>query len=646
MRMLFLPDFTVARAAHALRRKPRAGVPVAQPTHTAASAAAVQRARAEKAAQAAQAAAELGVSREGEGAGELSLADADPVLVWTAGVRFPDAEPAERAVFDQNRVEVLRLLTVLGSGTLYATADAFDPETNPWLLRMTRAGAPHAATVFASLLNTACAYDPYSLTPYGGSIFTDYREGLVDASLHALLVLLDFAPFDPDKGRGTDAQSHLSRDPQFGPRTVDARGPRPDEADPEEAPTEGKADSPGAKPAAVDPAPLDGRAGEPPPPRAASGSHVPARPPNNAIRAMLASLSGARDFRFVFEGLCRLLNNVHEANNTYMPNSLKQIQCHQEALVLLWKLLDENRPFMAHVLKYEDVTRLLAPLCYFMFQGRNDPAQAGLIHICTFLLLLLSGERNFGVALNKPYAQGSLPLALPLFEGTHADLLVVVVHKLIVDGSRKLKTLHNCLLTVVANVSPYCKSLGSVASVKLLSLFEIFSSRRFLLRSAGAHQYLGFLLDVFNNLIQYQYEGSLHLIYAIVRRKARFEALVNLELDADEAAAAKKGGGEEEKTAKTQTAKSGGGGADGGGADGKRGARGGGSGRGRFVPTTRWLDGWKARLPLDPVMRVLHYLEPQVKFLCRSDGSIDESGVLRFLKNTTMVGLLPCRIRS
>lgn len=30
-----------------------------------------------------------------------------------------------------------------------------------------------------------------------------------------------------------------------------------------------------------------------------------------------------------------------------------------------------------------------------------DVAQVGLVHICTFILLKLSGERNFGVALNK-----------------------------------------------------------------------------------------------------------------------------------------------------------------------------------------------------------------------------------------------------
>ena len=50
-----------------------------------------------------------------------------------------------------------------------------------------------------------------------------------------------------------------------------------------------------------------------------------------------------------------------------------------------------------------DVTELLVPLCYFLIEGRKDPARLGMLYLCTFTLLKLSGERNFGVALNKPY---------------------------------------------------------------------------------------------------------------------------------------------------------------------------------------------------------------------------------------------------
>lgn len=61
----------------------------------------------------------------------------------------------------------------------------------------------------------------------------------------------------------------------------------------------------------------------------------------------------------------------------------------------------------------------------------GDPAHApcaarvGLMHIGVFILLLLSGERNFGVRLNKPYSV-RVPMDIPVFTGTHADLLIVV----------------------------------------------------------------------------------------------------------------------------------------------------------------------------------------------------------------------------
>lgn len=52
-------------------------------------------------------------------------------------------------------------------------------------------------------------------------------------------------------------------------------------------------------------------------------------------------------------------------------------------------------------------------------------AKIGLMHIGIFILLLLSSERNFGVRLNKPYIT-RIPMNLPIFTGTHADLLIIV----------------------------------------------------------------------------------------------------------------------------------------------------------------------------------------------------------------------------
>ncbi|CAM9127582.1 unnamed protein product, partial [Heterosigma akashiwo] len=63
---------------------------------------------------------------------------------------------------------------------------------------------------------------------------------------------------------------------------------------------------------------------------------------------------------------------------------------------------------------------------------------------------------------------------LPIFQGTHADFLIVTLQKIIVTGTDKLSSLYHCFLTIVCNISPYCKTLSLVASVKLVNLFETF----------------------------------------------------------------------------------------------------------------------------------------------------------------------------
>ena len=58
-------------------------------------------------------------------------------------------------------------------------------------------------------------------------------------------------------------------------------------------------------------------------------------------------------------------------------------------------------------------------------------ARVGLMHIGVFILLLLSGERNFGVRLNKPYSV-RVPMDIPVFTGSHADFLIIVSCLLVV----------------------------------------------------------------------------------------------------------------------------------------------------------------------------------------------------------------------
>jgi hypothetical protein len=46
----------------------------------------------------------------------------------------------------------------------------------------------------------------------------------------------------------------------------------------------------------------------------------------NIYRSMLHSVSEEADYHFVFEGLARLLNNIPNADSTYLPYSTKKVR--------------------------------------------------------------------------------------------------------------------------------------------------------------------------------------------------------------------------------------------------------------------------------------------------------------------------------
>ena len=81
---------------------------------------------------------------------------------------------------------------------------------------------------------------------------------------------------------------------------------------------------------------------------------------------------------------------------------------------------------MAFIVQDALLLDILVPILVYSLEARLDEGKHGLVHVSCFLLLLLSGERNFGVRLNKQYDQKYPQLKLPLFEGNYADLLILV----------------------------------------------------------------------------------------------------------------------------------------------------------------------------------------------------------------------------
>ncbi|XP_028332119.1 protein HID1-like isoform X2 [Gouania willdenowi] len=542
--------------------------------------------------------------------------------------------PPLNYVHDLNRVELLKLLLTCFSEDMYLPPSSGNKVPNPWVSFFCCTENRHALPLFTSLLNVVCAYDPVG---YG----IPYNHLLFSDQRErlveqALHVLIVTLEHEAGSAsKGSDA--------------------------------------------------ADG-----------SAEHEQMLGPENLFVNYLSRIHREEDLSFILKGLAGLLNNP--LIQTYLPRSTKKIHFHQELLILFWKLCDLNKKFLFFVLKSSDVLDMLVPILFFLNDARADQSRVGLMHIGVFVLLLLSGERNFGVRLNKPYVL-CVPMDIPVFTGTHADLLVVVFHKIITCGYQRLQPLFDCLLTVIVNISPYLKSLSMVASNKLLHLLEAFSTPWFLFSNPQNHHLVFFLLEVFNNIIQYQFDGNSNLIYAIIRKRSVFHALANLPSDAASIQKAlqkkrRKGGmsrvnstenvsmgcrvgmlqasleatpGIDKITEKSQVSE-----------DGTmvavRHAASPPTDVGPFnaespserdqeaehkeaEPThrrvssvslttawnanTNWVTSWKSKLPLQTIMRLLQVLVPQVEKICIDKGLTDESEILKFLQHGTLVGLLP-----
>ena len=171
----------------------------------------------------------------------------------------------------------------------------------------------------------------------------------------------------------------------------------------------------------------------------------------NKVLNDLTDICDPRDFEFMFHSILTLLSNPLIASSSSIPGALNSITFFQETIILLWKLLELHPAFTPFILRTFDVAQLVLPLVFFINEGRKDAAKVGLVHICTFVLLLLSGERNFSIALNAPYNM-RLPTDIPAFNGNVGDLVVIVLSRLVLEHTEQMLPLFDCFFTIIGNI--------------------------------------------------------------------------------------------------------------------------------------------------------------------------------------------------
>ncbi|OAQ25572.1 hypothetical protein K457DRAFT_42301, partial [Linnemannia elongata AG-77] len=390
-------------------------------------------------------------------------------VIWETGIGSSKPIGTSKEL-DDNRTEILRLLLVLLSRSMYIPPTAITATENRWIdTVVTGSDRQITLAILCSLVNSALKYNPSGWgLPYNHVMFNDQRELLVMLCLQVIVVLLDYQVIEgPASPPNQQAQ-----------RTLEGAN-------------------------------------------------------KNQFRFYLSRLHREQDFLFLTDGMYRILSNPMAASSTYLPGSTKHVKCHIETLMLCWKTLEANKRFRVYLLETNRVLDFVVILLYFSLEHKLDSTHAGLVRMCACMLQTLSKDRAFGRTLNRPFdGHASLPANVRIhnFHGTYGDYLICSIQHLIATTKRTLRSLYPALISTLSNVSPYIQNISPLASSRLLQLTTSFASPSFLLAEESNHRLLGILLDTVTSILYYQAPHNAHLVYALIQYEPKIQTMARFTL--------------------------------------------------------------------------------------------------------------------
>ena len=373
----------------------------------------------------------------------------DENLVWGKGGGIggvPLVRPNSVSITSQmlsNRLEILRLFTLVLSRPLFMTLSEFKKEGSPIFNKLITSGDfIHTANLFLSLLLTVLQFQSshYAIPIITNSLSEDTspEESLVTLSLVLLNVLLD--PRD-------DTVAH-------------------------------------------------------------------------AFREILKSgISEKEELDLIVSQFRDILKSVYSSNSSFSFSLNSKLSNWNPFILFLFNLVSVN-PRIIDSFAADSVAgpNLVLAILFLLKSNLGESGNAGLVHTCAFLLLALSGNREFVLnVMTKKYSNEIGEFGV----GTFFDFFVCLLVKL-VKQQKLTESLMELLLTVVCNMSPFV-GINQLASVSLLGLLDKMTKppNPWMLAMKGRQVSVQFALETINNCIYYQYENSSSLVYELLLPNGR-----------------------------------------------------------------------------------------------------------------------------
>ncbi|KAJ1933354.1 hypothetical protein GGF37_006759, partial [Kickxella alabastrina] len=381
-----------------------------------------------------------------------------------------------------NRIEVLRLLLVLCSKTMYVPAARSTALPNRALHAVAyNSNKRMVLCLLCSLINTSLRDRVQGWAiPYRSSTALDPSDELSLHAFQTLFILLDYQ---------TPANKAGDEDADSAEHSADA-----------------DADANANTPSMI----------------LVTGTATGAQ---NLFRVFIAKLHRTQEFDYLISSIIRLLDEAMRANMSIMASVTKQSTRHampQEACILLWILLENNSPLKNYIVDHNNSLKLFSVLLYFMLNGYSDPSQAGMVRTISHILHYLSEDSRFATRLMQPFDQSILPGNMRIADAslTHADFMINTVFTLLSASKPYLVPVYSNLLLLVRNVSPYLTQVSQTTAEKLISLFDIISSPAFIITEPYHIRWLIYLIEVFDYVVHYRAADNPCLMYTMVKARS------------------------------------------------------------------------------------------------------------------------------
>ncbi|CAG9329779.1 unnamed protein product [Blepharisma stoltei] len=474
----------------------------------------------------------------------LSPYDVDPGRIWKEGIYSSIPQNVSYEISDENRVETLRCILSCCSQTLYADLSTAENFINPWTWLFSSYEIRHCKDAFYSLFNTALGF-----SKEGFGLFSSQSASENEASLAAqvLIVLLDSKV---PEIHAIENNEELS---------------------------------------AVYNILLEIHNGF-----VENSSIKTQLKLGNVFLECLKEIEDTEQFDFIINSFVRHFGTIIDSMVSYLSITSKDIVYFQELLILFWYLIDFNTNFKEAVIKHQEFHKIIDLLLVIIWHNHETLTKAGIVQLSIFIILHFSSEREFSIQMAKPY-QNHLPINIIGLE-YYFDILINIFHTIIV-GNPNLTDTISTFMIILLNLSPHIKKIGNSSSLKLFALFEHFSAKKFIYKDKKNANYLYQILDVFNNRLQYQWDGSLYLVYAIISKKSIIDKFINLQYEPPIEPA--------------------------------------------WDISEEWFTNFKNNLPIGLLIALYTDLLPRIEKLCSKNSQIIETEIIDFLKKTTMVGIFP-----